>query len=98
MNKKWILMAMVGAMATSMIVGCSDASSKSTAEEDNAFKTRKAEPPANFSTKPKDGNAFVGESKSIQIGGNAAPSAPPSGVGAGGTGGGAGAADSGANK
>ena len=90
------LFAVLTAVAAGVMAGCSDSSASASADEEKAFKTRKAELPANFSTKPKDGVAFVGESKSIQIGGNAAPSTVPN-AGAGGTAGG-GAGGGGENK
>ena len=63
--------------------GCMNADATATADEEKAYKTRHAEMPKNFSTKPGKYGAFVGEAKSISIGTSKAPPKPD--VGAGGT-------------
>ena len=98
MNQKLALIAVAGMIAIGVVAGCSaGGDATASADEEKAFKTRKAELPANFSTAPKNGVSFVGESKSTPIGTAAQPTEMPK-AGAGGTGGGSGGPSAGAAK
>ena len=65
----------------SCVTGCMGTEATATADEQKAYETRHAEMPKNFSTKPGKYGAFIGEAKSISIGGLKPPAKPDTSAG-----------------